>query len=342
MIHDLCTGLADQGFEFSIAVLGNGAPGYLQADAPCISLGRKDGVSLLTVLRLARLIRQGRFNILHSHGRGGAVYAALACCLAPRRWIHTVHRSDGDRISGRRWIRAHVVGRMDKVVAVSGPAGRAFEEGHDCPHGRTEVIHNGIRLARFEKNASAYNSGDVVLGSITNLSRDKDFDTLLRGFAGILRVLPNARLVIVGDGPVRGDVERLAAELGVAERVELAGYRSDVPELLTTFNVLVHSTRTEGLGLAILEAMAARVPVVASAVGGIPEIVRDGVTGMLFPAGDVEGLRDAVLAALNDPIRSAARVEAAQQDVRRRFTVERMCEEYRRLYEGLCARYSGR
>jgi glycosyltransferase involved in cell wall biosynthesis len=231
---------------------------------------------------------------------------------------------------------------MDKVVAVSESARKAFEESHDCPNGRTEVIYNGIRLARFEKRTKTGDSGDVVLGSITNLSRDKDFDTLLRGFAGILRVLPNARLVIVGDGPVRGDVEQLAAELGVAERVELTGYRSDVPELLPTFNVLVHSTHTEGLGLAILEAMAARVPVVASAVGGIPEIVRDGVTGTLFPAGDVEGLRDAVLAALNDPIRSAAMVEAAQQDVRRRFTVEQMCEEYRRLYEGLCARYSGR
>lgn len=333
MIQDLCAGLKTIGVESTLAVL-EGEPGLRQTEVPCVRLHRTGGMSFGAMLRLVRLAQRGSFAVLHSHGRGGAVYASLASRLLPaRRWIHTIHRSDGDRVSGKAAVRTIVLRRADHIAAVSEAALKEFEvrNGAICsPH---SVIHNGIRFSQFSGLRSA-RPGGAVLGAIMNLSPDKDFDTLLRGLALILRARPDARLLVVGEGPARRDVEGRIAAMGLSAQVELLGFRRDVPELLCTFNLLLHSTRTEGLGLVILEAMAAGVPVVASAVGGIPEIVSDGVTGRLFPAGDANALCAATLAALGDETAAGAMAVAALADVRARFSVESMCEAYRRLYLG--------
>jgi glycosyltransferase involved in cell wall biosynthesis len=209
---------------------------------------------------------------------------------------------------------------------------KVFESANGAFRAPRCVIHNGIRLSEFGGRRDC-RSGGALLGAIMNLSPDKDFDTLLRGLAPVFRERPDVRLAVIGEGPSRRDVERQIAALGLSSHVELLGFRRDVPELLRTFDLLVHSTRTEGLGLVILEAMASGVPVVASAVGGIPEIVCDGVTGRLFPGGDVKALRAAVLSALTDEKGTAAMADAALADVRRRFSVESMCDAYCRLYE---------
>jgi glycosyltransferase involved in cell wall biosynthesis len=173
-----------------------------------------------------------------------------------------------------------------------------------------------------------------VLGTVANLSRDKDPVTLLRGFAEIRKTLPGARLVIAGDGPEAGAARAEAERLGVAPDVEFLGFRGDVPRVLAALDVFVLSTRTEGMGIAILEAMAAGVPVVASAVGGVPEVVEDGVTGRLFAAGEAAALRDAVVEILNDRALREGLVGRALVRVRERFSMDRMVEEYGRLYRG--------
>lgn len=260
------------------------------------------------------------------------MHAALAGLMVPGKlWIHTVHRSDGDLISAKPWIRALVMRRANGVTAVSDAARSEFARANHW-NGSIQVIHNGIAVEKFSGRRVASSRSGPLLGAVMNLSPDKDFDTLLRGFARFRGEQASARLLVIGDGPAAGQVRALAGSLGLGEAVEFAGFRTDVPAVLRTLDVLVHAARTEGLGLAILEAMAARVPVVASDVGGISEIVRDGVNGRLFPAGDAAALCRAVASALAQPDATAAMVERGFRDVAERFSVEGMCAAYARLY----------
>ena len=334
MIHDLCTGLAGHGIHGKVAVLSRSI-GFRSLDVECVALGRGEGFSPGAALRLAGMMRRQSTQILHTHGRGAAVYGALAALLArPRGWIHTVHRADGDRISRRSVVRNFAIGRMSRIVAVSDAAAKAFERQHAGASEKMQVISNGIRVEQFAGRKESSSSA-IVVGAVANLSPDKDHETLLRGFAGFLKRFPGARLVMVGDGPCAGEVRGLAQRLGVGGAVEFMGFRTDVPALMRTFNVFAHAARTEGLGLAILEALAARVPVVASDVGGIPEIVRNGINGRLFPAGDAVALCNAMTEVLDQPDATAAMTEQGFRDVGARFSVESMCAAYERLYRSL-------
>jgi glycosyltransferase involved in cell wall biosynthesis len=346
-IHDLSRGLEGRGLSFAVASL-TADPRYRAEGIECVPLGKREGFDPAAVVRLARLIRSKSARIVHTHGRGAVLYAAGAQCVAGRRrWIHTVHRSDGDAVSGNAWARKLMLRRLDLAVGVSDAAREAFARTNRFPASKIRTIYNGIDVGRFQVSGFGFQEAAgprraadpeaPVIGTVANLSRDKDAGTLLKGFAGLLAVKPAARLVMVGGGPEEPDIKRLVSHLGLDGRVELPGYCHDVPRLLRGFDVFVLASRTEGFGLAILEAMAAGVPVVASAVGGIPEIVEDGVTGRLFAAGDAAALSEALLALLADERVRRGLAARANALVREKFSVERMCEQYRRLYADLTA-----
>jgi glycosyltransferase involved in cell wall biosynthesis len=195
-------------------------------------------------------------------------------------------------------------------------------------------VRNGIDLGAFPPRPQPPARAAAVLVAVANLSKDKDIETLLRGFAAVAGRRP-ARLRLAGDGPRRGDAERLVAELGLGDSVELLGFREDVAAVLADADLFVHCARTEGLGIAVLEATASGVPVVASATGGITEIVENGVTGRLFPPGDAPAFCAAVLDALDDGAGSAAMARRARRKVEREFSLEGMCGAYAQIYRGV-------
>ena len=294
-----------------------------------------EGFGLGVVLKLARIICARRVSILHCHGRGALVYAALAAMLVPRcGLIHTVHRADGDMITGRSLFNRVLLSRVNAVTAVSDAAAHEFSCANGYPEANVQTIYNGIDISRFHngKPSGGHAKAGPILGSIANLSPDKDCTTLLQGFAGILRSCPGAELLVVGDGPAAAATKRRAEELHVAEHVRFLGFRSDVPDILADLDLLIHSTRTEGMGIAILEAMASGVPVVASRVGGIPEIVDHGKTGLLVASGEPNALSAAVLELLGDEGRRKQMVEASREQVALRFSLEAMCRQYGELY----------
>jgi len=334
MIGQLCDRLAAQGFRSAVAVLSDAA-GYSPAGLDIVRMEGRQGLDLRTGARLRRLARERGCDIIHSHGRGAALYAALAAgWLGRRPLVHTVHRSDGDRLPGNAPVRRWLASRIGCAVAVSDAARRAFVGVNGFPAARTATIYNGVDAAAFGQRAQA-EEGDPVIGAVANLSPDKDTETLLRAFLIVLRRQPRATLRIAGDGPAAGDARALCASLGLADRVTFLGFRNDVPQLLPQFSVLAHATRTEGLGMALLEAMAAGVPVVASRVGGIPEIVEDGVTGVLVAPGDPAALAEAVAGLLGDRARRLRLAQAGRARVRAEFSVERMCGKYADVYRRL-------
>lgn len=337
MIFQLAEGLRGRGVVSTVAVLSNSA-GFAPSGLEIVPLGGGEGFDPSLAGRVAALARRKDCDVLHSHGRGAALHAALAAGWRRRRpLVHTVHRSDGDPLPGGALVRRWLMARTDCVAAVSDAARLAFIEANGFPAARTMTIYNGVEPAAFSPRAADAASATVI-GAVANLSPDKDTATLLQAFRLLLRKRPQAELWIVGDGPAGEAARTLCTTLGLTAQVKFLGFRNDVPRLLSNFNVLAHSTRTEGMGIAILEAMAAGVPVAASRVGGIPEIVEDGITGRLVPPGDDRALAAAIEELLDDAQRAAEMARRAALRVEERFTVARMCEAYASLYGRLTTR----
>jgi glycosyltransferase involved in cell wall biosynthesis len=173
----------------------------------------------------------------------------------------------------------------------------------------------------------------MVVGALGRLHEQKGFDVLIRAVAG----LPGISLVIVGDGPERQALERLAVDLGVADRVSMPGWTDDATSRLRSFDVLALPSRYEGLPLVLLEAMLGGVPVVASAVGGVPDAVRDDESGLLVPPDDVDALQGALSRMAADPSLRRRLANAAEVEARQRFTVATMARSYESLYDELSA-----
>lgn len=338
MIRDLCVGLAQESKSAIVCLTGH--PGFRPEGVEVEHLDLPaDGFSMRGMLKLARFAGERGVQILHSHGRGAVAYAGGVRLMHRRmRLVHNVHRADGDPVSSKALVRDATLGAMDSIVAVSHAAAREFSVTNGVQQDRINVIYNGIDLTRFNQRRDGdsppakESSGYPTLGSIMNLSCDKDFTTLLNGFALVLSSYPNASLRIVGHGPAEVEVKQLSRELNIEQHVDFLGFRNDIPDLLSGFDVLIHSTRTEGLGIAVLEAMAAGVPVAATHVGGIPEIVKDGRSGVLFEPGDTEALSSAVVDLLENKEKRLDMIDSARQQVKARFSLQIMCGQYGELY----------
>jgi glycosyltransferase involved in cell wall biosynthesis len=172
-----------------------------------------------------------------------------------------------------------------------------------------------------------------VVGNVAALTDHKDHATLLEAAPLVLARVPSARFVVVGDGDLRHALEARAAALGLGDRWIWTGFRSDVDALLPCFAVFCLSSRSEGLGTSVLDAMNFGLAVVATAAGGIPEAVEDGLTGRVVPIQDPRALADALVDLLADPVRRDAMGRAGRRRFEERFTVDRMVEETLRVYE---------
>jgi glycosyltransferase involved in cell wall biosynthesis len=252
------------------------------------------------------------------------------------RLVHAVHRADGDQLSGRALVREPTLKAMDRIVAVSQAAADAFAAMNGVDQKAITVIHNGIDTERFAVARQSDRSG-CRLCSIANLSHDKDPETLLEAFRLVREQRPEATLRIAGDGPRREEVERLVQDMGLEQAVVLDGHVDDVPGILAEADVLLHAAHTEGLGLCVIEAMAAGVPVVATGVGGLLEVVQNGETGLLVDPCDADAMASAALRLLGDSELRRALRKNATVSIERRFSIGAMCRGYCDLYRGLVA-----
>jgi glycosyltransferase involved in cell wall biosynthesis len=272
------------------------------------------------------------------------IYAAAAARAAGAHVVHTRH-GPGRGSRGEQWLRRGASLFVDAYVAVSPELAELVRELGDCNPAKLTVIDNGIDLARYAsapderpaaRQALGIPADAWVVGSVGRLAKEKDFPLLVRAMAPLLG--PGARLAIVGDGGEAGAIRAAVAATGQEPFVLLPGARDDVPRWLAALDVFALSSRMEGLPLAVLEAMAAGLPVVAPAIGGLPGVIEDGVTGFLVPAGDEGALRSRLAALRADPA-TARRVAArGRARVRERYSREAMVRKYLELYATLGAR----
>ncbi|MEN3304526.1 MAG: hypothetical protein V7603_728 [Micromonosporaceae bacterium] len=227
------------------------------------------------------------------------------------------------------WLRTRALAlRLDAHVAVSADAARRVEDFYALGRGSVQVIHNGVPAP---VDAGQAGSGGLLIGSVGRLDRVKGHDVLVRALAKV----PDARAAIVGAGAERDALQRLATELGVADRVRLPGRSDRVAGLLAGFDVYCQPSRYEGLGLALIEAMLAGLPCVASRVGGIPEVLGD--CGLLVPPDDPDALADALAVLEADPALRASLGTRARRRARAEFGVARMAGRYQELWARVLA-----
>jgi glycosyltransferase involved in cell wall biosynthesis len=300
---------------------------------PVIALNAPGGVRPALLLTLARLFRSEAFDVVHTHNTKPLLYAGPAARLAGVGTV--VHTRHGQRHGATR--RQNALFRWasccaDRIVCVSEESRRrSLAEG--LSENRLVTIVNGIDRERFSPGRFDPEAPAIYVGRLTP---EKDVATLLRASALLLAARPALRLRVVGDGPCAGELRELAAALGISRAVEFLGVRSDVDELLRSSSMLLLSSRTEGIPLTVLEAMAAGLPVVATDVGGTSEAVADGCTGLLVPAGDAQALASAALAILDRPDRATAMATQGIARVKEHFDVRDMVGRYEALYESLC------
>jgi glycosyltransferase involved in cell wall biosynthesis len=233
----------------------------------------------------------------------------------------------------------------DAVVAVCESARELEIERSRVVPDKVITIYNGVAVARFavsNRRAAAHVRETFgipleapLLGSVCRLHLQKGYADLLTALTRVQARVPAVRLLLVGEGELRSQLEAQAQAMGLSEAVIFAGARTDVPEILAGLDVFVLPSLWEGMSNAVLEAMAAGLPVVATGVGGTPEVVVDGVTGLLVAAGDAGALARSLTRLLCDPELRRRMGQAGRERVAQRFTVGRMVEQTQRLYERL-------
>jgi glycosyltransferase involved in cell wall biosynthesis len=291
----------------------------------------------LGLLELVRLCRRVRPDIVHANSSKAGILGRLAARLArvPVR-IFTVHGWAFAQYDG---VMSAVYLRLDRLVrplttrfiCVSERTRDAGLAARTCVAERTSVIPNAVDVHAAPRGPAGGDPPRAI--SVGRLKEPKDFAGLI---AALGEVAASYRAVVVGDGPDRPALERAIAETGAA--VELLGERDDVAAQLAASDVFVLASRSEGMPISILEAMAAGLPVVASAVGGVPELVEDGVTGLLVPPGDAAALAAALERVLGDPALRARLGAAARARAEERFDVEAFRRAHLELYRACLTR----
>jgi len=305
------------------------------------AIEKRPGVSFLLPWRLARLFKADKIDIVHCHNFGAFAYGATAGRLA--RVGGVVYTAHGPEFPCRR--RQAFFQRLplaDRVVTVSDFIRRGAVEGARLDPTKVTTIRNGVDSQRFSRREGGgvgtkrrdigVEESDVVIGVVARLTPEKDHATLIEAFSHLAAGRQEAKLVIVGDGELMGTLREKTARLGLEQLVIFLGNRKDVADLLRLFDVFALSSKEEGLGITLLEAMASGVPVVATSVGGIPEIVEHGVTGVMVPPGDPRVLADAIEWMLSHPGEAGSMVERARRRVAESYSVEQMIAEYETLY----------
>lgn len=344
-----------QRFRHTVVALTECDPAFCarveRADVDFISLRKPPGHGLRIYPQLYRLFRRLRPAVVHTRNLAAleTVVAAWAAGVPVR--IHGEHGWDARDPQGTRrkfqLLRRVYRPFVTHYVALSGHISAYLETRVGVPQARSSRICNGVDTQRFRPRdmagdgatGSPYAAPDhFVFGTVGRLQEVKDQLNLVRAFGLLAARFPargDLRLVIVGDGPMRGAIEDEIARLGLQERVWLAGERADVAALMCGLDVFVLPSRAEGISNTILEAMACGLPVVATDVGGSAELVVDGSTGALVPARDPEALAAAMANYVARPGLAQAHGEAARVRVEQGFSLDGMVKRYTELYARL-------
>ena len=315
---------------------------------PVVGIGAGGHRDTRALARLVRLMRQEKVCVLNTHLFVDGFYGRLAALWArvPVRVVTQQNAYDDPRLrlpSWQIWANRLLVPTTHRFIAVSQAAREYLHRVEWVPEGKITVIPNAVTLPdpphpdRVQELRRVWLAGreGPLIGTVARLQPQKGLDVFLRAVRLLRETLPDVRAVIVGEGPLRADLEALAEQLGIADRVVFPGTRRDIPTVLAALDVFVLPSRFEGLSLALLEAMAMARPVVATAVSGTVEVIRDGETGLLVPPEAPDALAARIREMWTHPEQARRMGENARRLIVERYTIQAVARAYEEVYETL-------
>jgi sugar transferase (PEP-CTERM/EpsH1 system associated) len=324
----------------------------LRDDVRYLSLHKPPGHLFRLYPRLVRIFRELQPAIVHSRNLAALEVTAPAWLAGVPVRLHGEHGYDVGDLDGSntlyRWVRRAYSPFVSHWIALSRDLEDYLVRRVGIAARQVTQICNGVDAARFHPAEGAVPPAPIfgcpfqrpahwLVGTVGRMQAVKNQTLLAQAFIRALEIAPalrkRLRLVMIGDGPLRGEVLAMLAAAGVAELAWLPGEREDVPEILRNLDCFVLPSLAEGISNTILEAMASGLPVIATRVGGNPELVSEGITGRLVPSNDVEALAEAILAYAQAPSLAQQHGRQGRAEVERRFSLEAMVDAYRRLYD---------
>ncbi|HYM83644.1 MAG TPA: glycosyltransferase [Candidatus Dormibacteraeota bacterium] len=344
-VYNLLTRIDRSRYDVSVVSLSSGsAVRKLQhAGVPVCVIDEPDDA--IAVGALATYLAGVQPDVVHDHMYraevvGTKAVLALQAAGHPRPYVVSTVHSSRVRAHEDRELLRQLTPEMDKLIAVSRAIVSKIED-----EGRTgapvELIYNGVDLERYDHQEPCctlraeygMEDGSLLVGVVARLEPEKGHPTLLEAWPHVLRQVPDAYLLVVGEGSRREALEEQVRELRIGQRVVFTGRRDDVPAVTAALDVAVLPSYREAQGLTILEAMALSRPVVATNVGGIPEVVQDGVSGLLVPPHDADALAGAIVRLLTDHPFADTLAKAGHDAVHERFCVELMVHAIEAVYD---------
>jgi len=321
-----------------------------QPGVELFALNKPPGNGLQVHADFWKLMRRLRPSILHTYNLAAMEYCFTAACAGIPVRVHAEHGRDASDPHGlnkkHNFLRRRLAPFIDRYIPVSDDLQRWLDEVVRIPAAKNLLIKNGVDTGRFQPRADAVTAApwrldDIVIGAVARVQEVKNHRSLVAAFALLRERLPHLRerlrLSILGDGPLLGAIQAQVQEAGLQDVVWLPGARADVAELLHGFDIFTLPSLAEGTPVSLLEAMACGLPTVCSRVGGIPEVVTDGVHGTLVPV-EVDALADALARYAQDPALASRHGAAARARIEEKYSMAAMLDAYCGLYDSLLAR----
>jgi glycosyltransferase involved in cell wall biosynthesis len=299
----------------------------------------------LLFMRLRRLLRDLQADLLHCHGYKENFYGFFAGTRLPILATNHLWKRTSRALRFYCWLDARISRHFDRVIAVSEPIRQELLEA-GVPSSRIATIANGIDCTPFQYAMPAAERAAIrdtlgitpdhfVVGMISRLGVEKGHRHAIAALARLHRQFPQLVLVIVGDGPQLTALRATAMQLGVSDAIRFCGKRSDVSDLLHSFDAFLLPSLVEGLPMALLEAMASNLPVIASRVGDVPTVIRDGESGLLVSPGDVQALTTSLAQLASNADLCTRLGKVAADTIIRRFSARQMAAQYCQIYDQL-------
>lgn len=330
--------------KYSLSVCALQKEGQLKGELerqgiPVYSIPKKEGIDYFLPFKLKALIKQIKADIVHTHNSTPWIYSAAAVSLlnSNTRLIHTKHSNLGADKTRLQNVERFASKVTKHIIADSQSVMDFMVQKQNIAQNKIKLIYNGIDIDKYKLPIPPKQDNIKRIGIVARLVPVKDHKSLLDGFKLLSQRLPDVELVIIGDGTLKSELTAQAAQLQVDSRVKFLGSRRDIPELLSQLDIFVLCSIDEGMPISLLEAMAAGLPVVATKVGGIREIVVENKTGLLIQPQNPQALADAIYKILTDSPLARSMSQEAVRIVAERFSIKKMTEGYTSLYENLLA-----
>jgi len=322
----------------------------LKKDEPAGEIYKKEGINVFflgngkysigNITGLMKLIDRAKIDLLHLHGYSSANFGRIAARI--KGIPNIVHEHAILKILPHQYLADFLLRKMtDSAIGVSGAVKEFLIKGRHVPAELIKIVYNGVNLSQFKKSDEpvltklrqefSFDKNNIIVGTLTRLREEKGNEYLLRAMARVIEKYPSARLLIAGDGPQKEWLEQLIKELHLEKHAFLIGFRTDILDLLTLYDIVAIPSLNEGFGLIMVEAMAMRKPVVATRVGGLVEIAGSKESALFVQPGNPQELAESIIALIKNPDLAKKMRDVGLQESKR-FSIEKNVEKFEEIY----------